>query len=124
MAAAGRDPGNSLLLNTTSALLGEMGVDPVAYRAELAHRAAQQPAVPTTAHTSTRPRDRGPELPLESWRLLHYGWVRLWWASVRFVAVVSVSTARVERCMGRGYSTSCPPVVTTMRGSVAPVARR
>jgi len=46
MAAAGRQPGWSLELNPTPAMLEQLGVDPVTYRAELARRQYQhQPAV-------------------------------------------------------------------------------
>jgi len=71
------------------------------YRLEELHPRAHGDTAVVTAHQITEGTYQGHplpsqlrvtlELPLESWRLLHYGWVRLWWASVRFVAVVSVS---------------------------------
>jgi len=41
--AAGRQPGWSLLLNPTPALLAEMGVDPVEYKARIARAAGNEP---------------------------------------------------------------------------------
>jgi len=53
MEAVGRKPGWSLLLNPTPALLADMGVDPVEYKARIARAAGND--VPAAVRDVARP---------------------------------------------------------------------